>query len=180
MRAEGRIASVGPSYLTSPSPSPLGPSPGGQEGDSRAGPGTHSDFQMGVDSRNHRHLLWLYHGTGQQRVDAWFVEALEALGSSGSPGRRVRPLSQHFCVCWPSWMPGRWMGAAQTDTMMIKMPKEELDEGILSWICDRSGSICRTFTRKWVSGLRLVLVEDCWAELILQIYKGSLPVTPVG
>lgn len=94
-------------------------------------------------------------------------------------GGSDRSLNTSVFAGRPGCQAGGW-GLPQTDTMMIKMPKEELDEGILSWICDRSSSICRTFTRKWVSGLRLVLVEDCWAELILQIYKGSLPVTPVG
>lgn len=56
---------------------------------------------------------------------------------------------------WFYWMPGWWIEVA-TDTIIVKTPKQELDEGALSWICSKSNSISRMFINKWVSGLGVV------------------------
>lgn len=47
------------------------------------------------------------------------------------------------------------MGVA-TDTVMVKMPMQELDEGTLGWICKRWESISTMFVNKWVSGSGVV------------------------
>lgn len=53
--------------------------------------------------------------------------------------------------------------------MMVKTPGQELDDGVLSRICDRSNSTCRMFVKERASGLGLLWVEGRWAELLLRM-----------
>ena len=52
--------------------------------------------------------------------------------------------------------------------------KNKLDERTLSWVHNRSNGISRIFINKWMSGLGVVLVVGCRAELILKMDERTL------
>lgn len=61
------------------------------------------------------------------------------------------------------------MGGGATHNRDGQGAKNKVDERTLSWVRNRSDGISRIFINKWMSGLGVVLVVGCRAELLLKI-----------
>lgn len=70
-------------------------------------------------------------------------------------------------------------GRGVTDMMMVKTPKQELDEGIRGWICNSSKTPLECLL---INGVRFInkWVDGCWAELILKIINDHFQWPPWG